>query len=73
MSACNTGTEVNADTADLNIVKAAKVDTTLPLQSIKLPPGFEINLFASNVSNARQMVLGDKGTWLLNIPVCSIR
>lgn len=31
------------------------------LASIKLPPGFKINLYA-NVPNARGMVLGDKGT-----------
>jgi glucose/arabinose dehydrogenase len=34
----------------------------LPLEKIKLPPGFEIALFADNVPNARAMVLGDKGT-----------
>ena len=35
---------------------------TLPLDKIKLPPGFEIGVFADNVPNARAMVLGDKGT-----------
>ena len=34
----------------------------LPLDKIKLPPGFEIGVFADNVPNARAMVLGDKGT-----------
>jgi glucose/arabinose dehydrogenase len=34
---------------------------TLPLESIKLPPGFTIELVA-RVDNARQMALGSKGT-----------
>ncbi len=32
------------------------------LDRIKLPPGFEISLFAANVRDARSMALGDKGT-----------
>jgi glucose/arabinose dehydrogenase len=34
----------------------------LPLDQIKLPPGFTIDVYATGVANARQMVLGDKGT-----------
>jgi len=34
----------------------------LPIDQIKLPPGFSIELFAGGVVNARQMALGDKGT-----------
>ena len=34
----------------------------LALDKIRLPPGFEISVFADNVPNARAMVLGDKGT-----------
>ena len=34
----------------------------LPLELIKLPPGFAIELYASGVPNARQMALGEKGT-----------
>ena len=34
----------------------------LPLDQIKLPPGFVIQLYADGVANARQMALGDKGT-----------
>lgn len=33
-----------------------------PLQLIKLPPGFKINVFAQNIPNARELALGDKGT-----------
>lgn len=32
------------------------------LALIKLPPGFEIQLFAENVTNARQLAIGDRGT-----------
>ncbi len=34
----------------------------LPLEKIKLPPGFEISVFADNVPSARQMALGSQGT-----------
>ena len=34
----------------------------LPLERIKLPPGFKISVFADDVPNARAMVLGDQGT-----------
>ncbi len=33
-----------------------------PLETIKLPPGFHINLFAGGAANARQMALGTNGT-----------
>jgi glucose/arabinose dehydrogenase len=34
----------------------------LALDTIKLPPGFAIDVFASGVDNARSLALGDKGT-----------
>jgi glucose/arabinose dehydrogenase len=34
----------------------------LPLDTLKLPPGFSISLFADNVPNARSMTLGPGGT-----------
>src|SRR5688572_18958367 len=34
----------------------------LPLDQIKLPPGFSIAVYATGVDNARQMALGEKGT-----------
>ncbi|WP_394131465.1 PQQ-dependent sugar dehydrogenase [Shewanella maritima] len=34
----------------------------LPLEQIKLPAGFQIDTYAENVENARQMALGNKGT-----------
>jgi glucose/arabinose dehydrogenase len=34
----------------------------LPLDRVKLPPGFEITVFAEGVEDARSMTLGEKGT-----------
>ena len=34
----------------------------LPVDKIRLPPGFQITVFASNIPNARGMAWGDKGT-----------
>jgi glucose/arabinose dehydrogenase len=41
---------------------AAHAQTRLPLDRIKLPPGFEITVFAEGVKDARSMALGEKGT-----------
>jgi glucose/arabinose dehydrogenase len=46
----------------LLIVTGNAAAQKLPLDKIKLPPGFEIGVFADNVPNARAMALGDKGT-----------
>jgi len=46
----------------LLIVTGGAAAQKLPLDKIKLPPGFEIGVFADNVPNARAMALGDKGT-----------
>ena len=35
---------------------------SLMLQSVKLPPGFSITLYTSDVKNARGMAVGEKGT-----------
>src|SRR5919202_1662224 len=34
----------------------------LPLEQIKLPPGFHISIFADNVRDARSMTLSPSGT-----------
>src|SRR6476619_3111512 len=34
----------------------------LPLNLIKLPPGFKIEVYASGVTNARELAIGPKGT-----------
>jgi glucose/arabinose dehydrogenase len=41
----------------------ALAQSKLPLERVRLPPGFEISVFAEGVKNARSMALGDKG-WL---------
>ena len=48
--------------AVLAALNASVAAQKLPLDRIKLPPGFEINVFADNVPNARAMALGAKGT-----------
>ena len=40
----------------------AYANKELPLNTIKLPQGFEINIFATNVPNARSMSLSPNGT-----------
>ncbi|HWP83219.1 MAG TPA: sorbosone dehydrogenase family protein [Bacteroidota bacterium] len=39
----------------------AKDPASLPLQSIKLPPGFKIEVYMGNIPDARSMVLSPKG------------
>jgi Glucose/sorbosone dehydrogenases len=46
----------------LTVLACAHAYAELPLQKITLPPGFEIQLFAENVTNARSLALGDKQT-----------
>ena len=41
---------------------SASDDFSEKLAQIKLPPGFEIHLYAEGVKNARQLALGDHGT-----------
>ncbi len=44
-----------------SVVSAAS-KKELPIQSINLPPGFTLSVYARNVPNARSMVLGSQGT-----------
>jgi glucose/arabinose dehydrogenase len=37
-------------------------DSKLPIEKLSLPDGFKIEVYASDVKNARQMALGDNGT-----------
>jgi glucose/arabinose dehydrogenase len=46
----------------LYALPAPQTAPSLPLDDIKLPPGFTIEIYATGVDNARQMALGDKGT-----------
>jgi hypothetical protein len=49
-------------TLGLDIATSACLAQPLPLQSIRLPSGFEISLFADNVPNARSLALGKDNT-----------
>ena len=40
----------------------AAASPALPLDLIKMAPGFRIELYATGVANAREMALGSKGT-----------
>jgi glucose/arabinose dehydrogenase len=44
------------------ICQPSYADRRLPLDTIKLPPGFEIRVFAAHVPNARSMSLSPQGT-----------
>jgi glucose/arabinose dehydrogenase len=46
----------------LGLLQSPASPQKLPLEQIKLPPGFTIDVYATGVENARQMALGDKGT-----------
>ncbi|MCC2617398.1 PQQ-dependent sugar dehydrogenase [Aestuariibacter halophilus] len=41
---------------------ATAVDAKLPLETLTLPQGYSISIYAQGVTNARQMALGDDGT-----------
>src|SRR5919108_4562471 len=41
---------------------APKAPGEIPIDKIKLPPGFKAELWASGLNNARVMTWGDKGT-----------
>jgi glucose/arabinose dehydrogenase len=43
-------------------LQATPAQPKLPLDQIKLPPGFAIDVYATGVTNARQMALGSNGT-----------
>src|SRR5919198_635756 len=43
-------------------VTALRSRQALPLEKIKLPPGFSISVYATGVRNAREMALGSNGT-----------
>src|SRR5436309_11367973 len=41
---------------------APKAPGEIPIEKIKVPPGFKVSLWAHGISNARAMTWGDKGT-----------
>ncbi len=55
-------TVVRTLTLIVTLVTAGAADARVKLDLIKLPPGFEISIYAEDVENARQLALGDRGT-----------
>src|SRR5262245_24529314 len=41
---------------------APKAASEIPVDKIKVPPGFKVELWAAGINNARAMTWGDKGT-----------
>ena len=66
LAACNTNTSVvpaeDIDTPGKAQTVSQPVETDLPLDQIKLPPGFKIDIFAENVTNARSLCRTESGT-----------
>src|SRR5262245_64259868 len=52
----------NSPLAPIAQPPAAKAAGEIPVDKIKLPPGFKASLWAHGVNNARAMTWGDKGT-----------
>lgn len=46
----------------VSLFSGKAIAESLPLEKLSLPEGFSVSVFASDVTNARQMALGDKGT-----------
>lgn len=44
------------------LLPSLSISETLPLESIKIPPGFQISIFAENIPKAREMVFSPSGT-----------
>ena len=57
-----TGIDLVAAATAIVIAAGPSATMALPLNSIALPPGFMIAVYADNVPNARQMALGPDGT-----------
>ena len=52
----------NSPLAPIAQPPAPKAPGEIPIDAIKLPPGFKASLWAHGVDNARAMTWGDKGT-----------
>ncbi len=59
--ACS-GTKKQPEANSGTVAKAKKISTKLPLDKIKLPEGFKIEVFAEGLKNARSLALSDAGT-----------
>ncbi len=56
------GQQLNQTAVISSAMQVSLSVNALPLENIKLPPNFTIEVYAESVDNARQMALGDNGT-----------
>ena len=62
---CSAGPKNNADAAKLAPVAPPPIPTAadkLPIDKIKLPAGFKVEVYASGIKDARTLRVGDNGT-----------
>lgn len=59
---CNGKKEKSKETIAEDAEEVEQTETTLPLQSLNLPDGFKIEVFAEGIDGARSMAMGDNGT-----------
>lgn len=50
------------DTPSEPLVQYDEVPSNLPLERLKLPPGFKIEVYADSIDGARSMAMGEEGT-----------
>ena len=62
LAACNSTTSKNTGTTDASNQVTDVSNSNLPLDKIKLPPGFSIEVYADDLPNARSMDLSNSGT-----------
>ena len=48
--------------AQVGSIAQANVQKKLPMETLKVSPGFQLSIYANNVPEARQLAVGDKGT-----------
>jgi len=54
--------EQPAEEAEKELVQYEEAPSNLPIDRLKLPPGFKIEVYADSVDGARSMAMGDNGT-----------
>ncbi|UII79495.1 sorbosone dehydrogenase family protein [Flagellimonas sp. CMM7] len=59
---CNGKKGESKETIAEDAEELEQAETTLPLQSLNLPDGFKIEVFAEGIDGARSMAMGDNGT-----------
>ncbi len=57
-----TSCKQNKESTAKTLVEYDEPESTLPLDRLRLPEGFEISVYASGIDGARSMAMGDDGT-----------